>query len=101
MNATTGVTNIGPKMGTYCNGVRSDVWGIATTVGGGSAAASVLACTGSAAPDVVTVLAFLLSVGVRPPSCRAAAIIIKGNGDSTGVSGTPPATESLTLTVDV
>jgi hypothetical protein len=37
---------------------------------------------GSVAADVVTSWP-LLSVGVRPKSCRAAAIIIHGNGDST------------------
>src|SRR5712672_470031 len=91
MNATTGVTNIGPRIGRYCNGVSSDVCGMATTAGGASAAASVFACTGPASPDVVTGSATLLRVGVLPNSWRAAAIIINGNGDSTGAVGELPA----------
>ena len=46
---------------------------------------------GAAAAEVVTGLAGLLSLGVRPNSCRAAAIIIHGNGESNGAVGELPA----------
>src|SRR4029077_10308527 len=100
---------------------RSGVCGIATTLGCASATASVLALetAGSVSADVVTGVATLLSVGVRPNSCRAAAITIHGSGDSTGAVGALPenglrnplttldtatvatVTGSLALTVDV
>jgi hypothetical protein len=47
---------------------------------------------GSTSADVVTALTALVRLGVRPnDSCRAAAITIHGNGDSTGAVGALPA----------
>jgi hypothetical protein len=90
MSATTGVTNNGPTTGSCCNGCRSDVCGTAMTRGAVSVAARALD-TGSTSSDVVTGLTALLRLGVLPDSCRAAAIIIHGKGDSTGAVGELPA----------
>jgi hypothetical protein len=62
-----------------------------TGVGASAAAKAVTLATGSTSAEVVTGSTALLSVGVRPNSCRAAAIIIHGNGDSTGGVGELPA----------
>src|SRR6478752_2607961 len=92
MNATMGVTNAGPMMGRCCNTSSGAVCGMATTgVGASAAAKAVTLATGSTSAEVVTGSTALLSVGVRPNSCRAAAIIIHGNGDSTGGVGELPA----------
>ena len=56
-----------------------------------AAAKAVTLAAGSTSAEVVTGSTALLSVGVRPNSCRAAAIIIHGNGDSTGGVGELPA----------
>ena len=71
-------------------GCRSDVCGMAMTRGAVSVAARALDA-GSTSSDVVTALTALLRLGVLPKSCRAAAIIIHGNGDSTGAVGELPA----------
>ena len=93
MNATIGVTNAGPMIGRYCKPSSGAVCGMATS--GVTVVArrrpSGTSAAGSASADVVTRSAALVSAGVRPNSCRAAAIIIHGNGDSTGAVGELPA----------
>src|SRR5690349_4629656 len=92
ISATAGVTDNGPTTGSCCNGCRSGVCGMATTWVGASVAAKVLrAGADLTSVDVVTGLTGMASLGVRSNSCRAAAIIIRGSGDSTGIVGELPA----------
>ena len=89
MSATTGVTNAGPMTGRYCKPSSGAVCGMAT--GGVTVVAAAANGVGAAAADVVARLAGLVSPAVRPNSCRAAAIIIHGNGESNGAVGELPA----------
>ena len=89
MSATTGVTNAGPMTGRYCKPSSGAVCGMAT--GGVTVVAAAANGVGAAAADVVARLAGLVSPDVRPNSCRAAAIIIHGNGESNGAVGELPA----------
>src|SRR4051794_159639 len=86
MNATIGVTNIGPITGSCCRNANGGVCSIATTAG------AAVGTTASVVRLFVTTLAALLRLGtVANDSRRAAASMVHVNGDSTGAVGALPA----------
>src|SRR5690242_21472850 len=92
MNATTGVTNIGPTTGRCCR--PSSGAGAAIATGGWAAGVESDVVT----VDAATVLAFA-SVFDLLDSCRAAATIINGSAGSTGAFGFCAAATAVSTTV--
>src|SRR5690242_12258643 len=96
MSAATGVPKSGPMVRRFCRpkAVRRGVCGMATTSVGGVIAGAGLAFVVAAVAAIVVTVGVdvaLVRVGAVPNSCRAAASIIHGSGDTAGAFGELPA----------